>query len=133
MNVVKKGFVVIFLACLVISGCAIGNLVDKWQGILCHPSAEMQAEAQAAIAFLDQTAGMVGGEALQAQFQKAKSTFFSVLTAVCVSYENIQEALQTVDLAGSVLQGQARMETGLKIVRPYPTKPDMPELRALVK
>lgn len=103
-------------------GCA---LVKTSGDLLCNPTEAQKLAAISAIAFIDAMLLAVDpGTSAYITWTKAKTIFILIKTGTCVTWAQVQEALNAVEQASLVDQGQAKMSG-----RPPLKKPDLSALK----
>jgi hypothetical protein len=121
----------ILSCCLLFSCAGLQEVMD----LICNPTAEQVADAEAALAFIDAglalAAGTVypGATDLIAKLGMAKSVFASIRGKICVTLGQLQEALGVVDSL-QALEGAKALKAGR--ASPLPPTPKLRALRALV-
>ena len=119
--------VALCLCLTLLAGCA---QINKAGQVLCNPTDVQKAEAQAAIVFLESTLALVGKGEMQATVDLAIGIFQFVRAGICVTAQQVKDALAAVDQVDAVVQGQAAVRGVLK--KAPAVKPELKALRAWV-
>jgi len=97
--------------------------------MLCNPTAEQQAQAEAAMQFIAIGVGFAGPIAgLPITAAQATAILYSVKTGVCVGLDQLTAALAYYDMVAAQVTAKAKVT---KMIAPIP--PDVSALKALIK
>jgi len=131
-GLVRQAFFALFLMIvMLLAGCAaVHNAVTAVENVLCNPTDEQRAEADAAIQFISTGAAFIGPLAeVPITGAQATAILTDVKKGVCVTLSNLQAALAYVDGLTTAL-GDPKYA---KKLRGVVVSPDLHALRAAVQ
>ncbi len=116
----KKRLVVLACVLVLLCGCA---LYQTAKNLLCNPTPEQVAAAEAAIAFIGSVQPILG---ISLNLASAAGVFGNIRDKVCVTLDQLDGAVKAVEAAGVKV-------ASAKGLRATPKLPDLGPLKAALK
>ena len=125
-----KIVVLTLVAVMLVGGCGLYQLSKN---LLCNPTVAQVNTAKNSVAFLDWGFTLIGQPGISAAITAAVLVFNRIRPGMCVTLDELEAALNTVDQVDLVIAGQEEVNPTLRIIRPRFSKPDMTALRMALR